>query len=333
MLEPVRPWSREPRGRLDEWTIDSAALRGNPLGDPHERPLWVWTPPAWGGDGPVLYVLQGFTGQLDMWHARAPFRATFPELLDEAELDAAVVLVDAWTSLGGSQYVDSPATGRYHGYLCEDVVPFVDARYASNGLRGVAGKSSGGYGAALTALLRPDLFSGFASHAGGGLFEVSIRPFFPRAVRHLRNRYGGSFDVFLERLREGPALAHPDDVHLLLQYAFSAAYAADEDGTVRLPYDMDTGRLVPETWERWLEWDTVLLVPRLRDAVRSFRGVYLDCGTRDEWYLDLVAEELRRELERAGARDVRLELFDATHAGIEYRYPLGLRHLAARLAR
>jgi hypothetical protein len=332
MLARVRPWSREPGGRLDELTIESEALRGNPLGDPHERPLWVWTPPEWEGGGPVLYVLQGFTGQLDMWRARLPFRATFPELLDESELRAVVVLVDAWTSLGGSQYVDSPGTGRYHTYLCEELVPFVDARYPSNGLRGVAGKSSGGYGAVLTALLRPDLFSAFASHAGGGLFEVSIRPFYPRAVRHLRDRYESSFEVFFEQLREGPALAHPDDVHLLLQYAFSAAYAADEDATVHLPWEVDTGRLVADAWERWLEWDTVLLVPRLREAVRSFRGAYLDCGTRDEWFLDLVAVELRRELERAGAREVRLELFDATHAAIEYRYPLGLRYLAERLA-
>jgi hypothetical protein len=328
----VRPWRKALRGRLDELTVVSPALRGNALGDPHERPLWVWTPPGWDGRGPALYVLQGFTGQLDMWHARAPFRPTFPELLDEARIPALVVFVDAWTSLGGSQYVDSAATGRYHTYLCEDVVSFVDGRYETNGLRGIAGKSSGGYGAALTALLRPDLFCAFASHAGGGLFEVSIRPFFPRAVRHLRDRFEGSMEVFLERLREGPALAHPDDVHVLLQYAFSAAYAAEEDGTVRLPYDLATGRLVPEAWERWLEWDTVLLAERRPDAVRSLRAVYLDSGTRDEWYLDLVAEELRRTIERAGGPEVRLELFDATHAAIEYRYALGLRYLAEHLA-
>ena len=33
-------------GRLDEHVIESEALRGNPLGDPHERPLWVYTPPG-----------------------------------------------------------------------------------------------------------------------------------------------------------------------------------------------------------------------------------------------------------------------------------------------
>ena len=41
--------------------IVSEALRGNPLGDPHERPLWVYTPPGYAG-GPTVYVLQGYTG-------------------------------------------------------------------------------------------------------------------------------------------------------------------------------------------------------------------------------------------------------------------------------
>jgi len=329
----VRPWSTELRGSLVELELESDALRGNPLGDPHVRPVWVHVPPGWSGDGPALYVIQGFTGQLDMWRSRLPFRRTFPELVDAAELRALVVLVDAWTSIGGSQYVDSPATGRYHTYLCEEVVPFVESRFPTNGLRGIAGKSSGGYGAALTALLRPDLFSGFASHAGGGLFEVSIRPFFPRAVRHLRDRHGGSVERFLEKLRTSEApLAHPDDVHVLLQYAFSAAYADDDDGTVHLPYDVPSGRLVPDAWERWLQWDTILLAERRPDAVRSLRAVYLDSGTRDEWFLDLVAVELRRVLERAGAREVHLELYDATHAAIEYRYPRGLAFLAERLA-
>ena len=41
------PWSTELAGRLDHEVIDSALLRGNPLGDPHERPLWVYTPPGY----------------------------------------------------------------------------------------------------------------------------------------------------------------------------------------------------------------------------------------------------------------------------------------------
>ncbi|MBA2383103.1 MAG: enterochelin esterase [Actinobacteria bacterium] len=327
------PWTKPLRGRLDEHTLVSDALRGNPLGDPHERPLWVYTPPAYDG-GPAIYVLQGFTGRLDMWRNRAAFRPTFLELLDEADIDARVVFVDAWTSVGGSQFVDSAGSGRYHTYLCDELVPFVDERYETSGLRGVSGKSSGGYGAAVTAMLRPDLFSGFASHSGGGLFDVSIRPFFRVAARALRDRYQGSIERFLEELRHGPApLAHPDDIHLLLQWGFSAAYSADEDGTPRLPYDPATAEVIPELWERWLAWDYPTLVPRHSDTLRAMRAIYVDCGTRDEWYLDLTAEWLRRRLAALPVRDLHVELFDATHQAIEYRYPLGLRYLAERLRR
>ncbi len=263
---------------LDELTIESEALRGNPLGDPHVRPLWVYTPPGYEG-GPAIYVLQGYTGQVDMWRNRTAFRPTIFELLDRERIDARVVFVDAWTSVGGSQFVDSRGSGRYHSYICDEIVPFVDERYETNGLRGVAGKSSGGQGAAVTAMLRPDLFSGYASHAGGGLFEVSIRPFFRLAARRLRDAYGGSVERFLEELRSSPApLEHPHDLHILLQWGFSAAYSAEEDGTVRLPYDTTTAQVLPELWERWLEWDYPTMIPRHADALRGMRAIYYDCG-------------------------------------------------------
>ena len=331
MIQGVSTSTTTPKGRLDEYVLESGALRCNPLGDPHERPLWVYTPPSYDG-GPTVYVLQGFTGQLEMWRNRAAFRPTFLELLDDADIDARVVLIDAFTSVGGSQFVDSNGSGRYHTYICEEIVPFVDARYDSNGFRGLAGKSSGGQGAAVTAMLRPDLFHGFASHAGGGVFEVSIRPFFRVAARRLRDAYGGSIERFLEELRTGPApLAHPDDLHLLLQWGFSAAYSADEDGTIRLPYDATTAQVIPELWQGWLDHDYPTLVPRHANALRGLRAIYIDAGTRDDWYLDLTAEWLRRELTELGVRDLRVELFEATHLAIEYRYPLGIRYLAERL--
>src|SRR5258705_5871912 len=93
-----------------------------------------------------------------MWGTRSPYRQPFPETADAVfargeALPAIVVYVDAWTSYGGSQFVDSPGTGRYHSYLCDEVVPWVDARYRT--LPGAAhpaimGKSSGGVGRAST---------------------------------------------------------------------------------------------------------------------------------------------------------------------------------------
>jgi Putative esterase len=339
----VLPWSAEIEGRFDELSFASEALEGNRLGDPSVRPLWVYLPPGYDESGrryPTIYVIQGYTGQLDMWRNRLAFRKTFPELCDELFASGSapaciVIWVDCWTSLGGSQFVDSPGTGRYHTYLCDEVVPWVDRHYrtlAERGRRGIVGKSSGGYGAALTAMLRPDLFGGFASHAGGGLFEVTIRPFFRDAVRALRDLYGGSYERFWEDFRGRPAFSRDSDALLVLQYGFSAAYSADPDGTVHLPYDLTTARVIPQVWERWLEWDTVLMVPRYAEALRSLRAIYIDAGTSDEWFVDLTAEALRQELATIGVTDVFFELFDATHANIEYRYPLSLGYLAERLS-
>ena len=113
--------------------------------------------------------------------------------------------MDCWTSLGGSQFLDSPGTGRYHTYLCEEVVPWVDARYrtlADRDHRGIAGKSSGGYGAMVTPMLRPDLFGGLATHAGDALFEVllpaRLPPVGPRAARPLRRVVRAFWEDFRE---------------------------------------------------------------------------------------------------------------------------------------
>jgi len=329
------PWPQPLRGRLDDHVVESGALRENPLGDPHVRPLWVWTPPGYDrGDRryPSVYVIQGFTGQLDMWRNRSAFRRNYPELLDELSPECIVVFVDTWTSVGGSQFVDSPATGRYHTYLCEELVPWVDARYRTLPApehRGIQGKSSGGYGALVTALLRPDLFGGVASHAGGGLFEVSIRPFFRDAARTLRELYDGSVERWLADFRSRPAFSRPNDIHLLLQYGFSAAYSRTAE--IRMPYDLETAEVIPELWESWLEWDYPRLLSERADAARSWRACWIDSGTRDEWFLDLTATWLRRELSACGVRDLHVELFDATHAEIEYRYPLALRWLVERL--
>jgi S-formylglutathione hydrolase FrmB len=327
----MEPWSKQLGGRLDEHQLESAALAGNPLGDPSRRPLWVYEPPGtMGMPLPALYLIQGMTGQVDMWRNRSAFRPTVLELVDDLFAEqgcppARVVFVDAWTSLGGSQFLDSAGTGDYHTYLCTEVVPFVDERYPTSA-RGIAGKSSGGYGAMVTPMLRPDLFAGLATHAGDALFEVCYLPEFREVSRALRDRYGGSYDAFWADFRSRPAFSKSDDAALVNTYAMAACYSPGE-----LPFDVATGELKPDVWGRWLAWDPVRMVDDHSDALRGLRAIYVDAGTRDEYYLDLGAEAFRRALERIGVTDVFFELFDAKHGAIEYRYPPALRYLAERL--
>ena len=336
----MEPWSRAFAGRLDEHELESKALRGNPLGDPNVRPLWVYVPPGAGDVNlPSIYLIQGLTGQLDMWRNRSAFRPTVLELVDRLFAEegcppAIVVFVDAWTSLGGSQFVDSPGTGRYHTYLCDEVVPFVDARYPTieDPLhRGISGKSSGGYGAMITPMLRPDLFGGLATHAGDALFELCYLPEFREAARTLRDSYEYSFERFWEDFRSRPAFSKSTDHALLNTWAMAACYSANENGTIDLPFEPETGILREEVWARWLARDPVRMAYTHGDALRAQRAIYIDAGKRDQFFLDLGAAAFRRALEEVGVTDVFFELFDATHSAIEYRYPLALRYLAERL--
>ena len=339
----MEPWSYDLAGRFDEHTLESEVLKGNALGDPHVRPLWVYVPPGYDDSDerlPSIYVIQGLTGQLDMWRNRTPFRRNLPELTDElfASRDcppAVVVFVDAWTSVGGSQFIDSPGTGKYLTYMCDELVPFVDSRYRTMATvehRGITGKSSGGYGAMVDPMVRPDVWGALATHAGDALFEMCYLPEFRKSVRDLRDKYDSSFDKFWEDFRSRPAFSKDSDYHLLNDWCMAACYSANDDGSVELPYDVETGELRPEIWERWLAWDPVRMVSKHADALKGLKAIYIDCGKRDQFYLDLGAEAFRRELEKIGVTDVFFELFDGTHSAIEYRYPIALKYLAERLS-
>ena len=345
-MDLPRPWGHAWAGRLDEHVLDSQALSGNPLGDPHRRPVYVYTPPGYDDDPdrryPSVYLIQGLTGQVDMWRNRKFGQASTLEALDDwfaahPEAPAIVAFVDAWTSIGGSQFVDSPATGRYHTYLCEEVVPFVDGRYRTlDGAahRGIAGKSSGGYGAMVTPMLRPDLFGGLVTHAGDALFEACYLPDFRAVARALRDRYDGSYDAFWADLRSRPGRSERTDGDLLNVWCMAACYSAEPDGTVQLPFEPTTGRLRPEIWDRWLAWDPVRMAAGHADALRGLRGVWIDAGRSDDFYLDLGADAFRAELEVIGIdrERLRFELFDGTHSGIDWRYPEAIGWLAERLA-
>lgn len=339
------PWNVELAGRLDRGTIDSVLLRDNRLGDPHERPIWVYLPPGYDSSNqryPAVYVIQGYTGHVVMWANRTPFRQPFTETADAVFADGSVpgcivVYVDAWTAYGGSQYVDSVGTGRYHSYLCDEVVPWVDERYrtiADRESRAISGKSSGGFGAMITPMLRPDLFGALATHAGDTLYELCYLTDFGKAARLLR-AYDHDITRWWTDFGSRPAFSKAEDALLLNLYGCSACFSPDAEGRPQLPFDTRTGAPIPDLWDRWLAWDPVRMLDSYGEAMRSQRAIWIDAGTSDEYYLDLGATAFRDGLARVGVAEdrIRFELFDAGHAAIEYRYPLALRWLAERLAR
>jgi S-formylglutathione hydrolase FrmB len=307
-------------------TLASDALRGNPLGDPHERDLWVWSPQDRSRRYPTVFVLHAHLRSAASWFNVEPFERSYPVEVDTLAPEAVVVLVDGWTSVGGSQWIDSKGIGRYGTYLQDEIVPFVDAMYPTNGSRGLQGKSSGGYGAIANTLARPDLFQAFAAHAPDALFEVTLAHGFPEAARLLGERGSGSLSEFRASFT---GLDRPGAALLTELGACALAFGDGE-----LPLDGETAVLVPERWESWLAHDPVRVVAQHAPAVAGLRGAWIDAGDRDEYYLDLGARALRRAVELAGlpAERLHFELFPGGHRGVSHRYPLSLAYLVGALS-
>ena len=195
-------------GQVVVLDYDSKMLAGNALGDPHLRKVAVWLPPGYdqgitrgrsAGRGrrfPVLFDLVGFTGS-GLAHLNwRPFDENVPEriarLIAQRRMGPTIVVFpDCFTSLGGNQYVNSSAIGRYADYLTRELIPFVDGEFrtlASREHRGCFGKSSGGYGAIIHAMRHAEHWGAVADHSGDALFDFCYFTDWPRTLNEL-DRY------------------------------------------------------------------------------------------------------------------------------------------------
>ncbi len=326
-------------------TVKGDTLRHNPLGDPHERHVPVFLPPSYGGSRrfPVIYLLAGFasTGQsfLNYRFGRKTLPEQLAELMERGKMrEVIVVMPDCMTRYGGSQYVDSAATGNYETYLCRELIPAIDQSLCTlpqQRHRAVAGKSSGGFGALRLAMRHPDLFSAMACHSGDMHFELSYRSSFPAAARSLA-KYTGGTKEFLEKWEQ----AHKpvsSDFPLLDIMAMAACYSPDPSKAppenMRFPFDPRTLDIIPEVWEEWLAFDPLVML-RNNDyaaALGNLRLLYLDCGSLDEYNLQFGHRKFSAQLEERGIAHT-YEEFPDTHADTSYRYATSLPKLADAIA-
>ena len=355
-----------PAGTLVVLEHTSKILKDNPLGDPHARKLAVWLPPQYDGAGkrrfPVLYDLVGFTGS-GLSHTNwKPFGDNVPEraarLIRSQKMGPAIfVFPDCFTALGGNQYVNSPAIGDYADYLTREIIPFVDREFrtaASREHRGCFGKSSGGYGAILHGMKHAKHWGAVANHSGDAYFDFVYRADWPSTLDELAKfrrpaRAEGAVDVVraaaataegvddgrVERFLEyvwRKAQPSSADVHCLMNLAMAATYDPDPAAPngFRVPFNLETGELIAARWRHWLRHDPINLVARHAKNLRTLKGIFIDCGWRDQYRLHYGSRQLSKLLtEHAVAH--RYEEFDATHSGIDYRMDRSLPFLSRAL--
>lgn len=333
------------KGSVEIHQVHSPALEGNPLGDPATRPTPVYLPPGYAATQeryPVVYFLHGFTGSGLSYVNFPGFSMSVPErvdrLIDRGDIPPLIcVFVDGWTAIGGSQWDNSEAIGRYRDYVAQDVVAWADGRLrtvARADARACIGKSSGGYGSLLMGRHHPDVFGHVASHSGDAYFEYCYLGDLAKAAGALQKCANARewFEDFWRRSKE--TKSRGDDHAVLNALAMSAAYSPKqgEPMNIELPFEKETGRLRDDVWARWLERDPVRFIPRNADAFRKLKSVFVDCGVKDEFNLRWGARMVAEELRRIGV-DVVHEEFEDGHMGINYRYDRSLAYLGPRLRR
>jgi S-formylglutathione hydrolase FrmB len=332
------------QGRLLALACDSRVLLENPLGDPAQRGLPVYLPPGVeprslapprtpaerAARVPLVLVLAGYTGTGESLLRGTPWEPSFPNryealLADGRAAPCAFAFPDAFTRLGGSQYMNSPATGRYEDHLIDELLPLVESACGVGGTRerrGLMGRSSGGYGALHLALQHPDRFSALASHSGDCGFDLCYRPDFGKLAAAL-DRAGG-VAAFLREFESAPRRSGAQIAAMNI-LAMASAYSPDSDADlgIALPFDPRTGALRDDVWQRWLTFDPVTRAAAYGEVLAAFRLVYLDAGTRDEYHLQFGARQLADALR---ARDVPVhhEEYDDGHMGTAYRYDVSL---------
>ncbi len=340
----------------------SKVLADNPLGDPHIRRFPVWLPPQYSRNSkrrfPVLFDLTGFTGSGWSHVAWRNFDESVPQqaerLLAERKMGPVIIVFpDCFTALGGNQYINSSAIGRYADYLTRELIPFIDSEFrtlAAREHRGCFGKSSGGYGAIVHGMKYAKYWGAIADHSGDAYFDFVYRGDWPRVLDELgkyRNppRRAGRYDVsratarlrpglddgrirrFLDHMRAGKNPAH-DEVMALMLLAMAASYdpAPSAPNGFKVPFDLETGELIEARWRRWLAHDPIHMVAQHASQLKTLKGIFIDCGWRDQFNIHYGSRRLSQQLARHGVAH-RYEEFDGTHSGIDYRMDVSLPYL------
>ena len=339
---PQHPFNR-PRGRIEILEVQSAALAENLLGDPPSRSVAVYLPEGYDDSSdeyPLMVDLVGYTGSGLAHVSWKAFKENVPQQIDRlvesgAMGQAIFAFPDCFTSLGGNQYINSASLGNWEDFLCGDMIQALESEFrvkSGRGHRAVFGKSSGGYGAIVHGMRRADTWAAIACHSGDMDFELCYRSDFPALLRTLtggENGIGG----FMERLRESRGVSG-GDFHQLMMLAMAASYDPDPQAPygIRLPVTEDTCELIPERWQNWLAWDPVRMLdsPEVQHNLKSLKGLFIDCGFRDQYNLVYGARQLNRKLQLLGI-DHRYEEFPDNHSGIDYRMDVSLPFLYAAI--
>ncbi|MCI5072495.1 alpha/beta hydrolase-fold protein [bacterium] len=321
---------------IEQAIFDSKVLKQSLFKDPTQRPISVYLPPNYNEAAkkayPCFYILAPWssTGSL-LLHPKNVFTPSLPQLLDQAILDKSikpciVVFPNCESKLGHSQYINSPACGPYMDYLCEEIVPYIDQHYPTlknPQQRSIMGFSSGGFGALVTGMLRPDVFLNIASSAADSFYEHLYLSMIPKAQAVLEKH--GSIDAFIKYYLSNPnpmSLLSRNEGETLLLLNICACFIPNKNNPPLygdLFFDVHSGAIIEEAWQKLLAWDPIRMIDQYQDNIKQWQHVVLDAGKQDEYALHLGHRQMANKLKALNISMTHQE-YPGRHSGHTYRY-------------
>ena len=290
--------------RLDVIEFPSRVLKNNPLHDPSIRRVAVFVPDQITNHValPVVYFLPGYGNSSDGFINDSNAWCKFTQKLADEVTPLLLVVVDGRNRWGGSQYLNSPAQGNYADYLCDEIVPLIEARYritTNQPQRIVAGHSSGGFGALRLGMLRPKLFAGVIALSPDSDFQNSHLPLVK--LPGVTNAPSAQIKSYMAAEMKTPL---PKDGDLTYALGLSAAYAPAGRrhlGEFGWLYDAN-GQFNEKIWQRWLDHDPLVIVHRNRKAFRASQSIYLEGAAQDQFGANVGARKIYEVIRDRPAR-------------------------------
>ena len=180
--------------------------------------------------------------------------------------------------------------------------------FASREHRGCFGKSSGGYGAIIHGMKYAKYWGAIADHSGDAYFDFVYWHDWPNTLNELAKhrlpkRKPGRYDAHKESRRKGLAAGKDDgrirrflnkvwhkeklstaEGHAIMNICMAATYDPDPRAPLgfRIPFNAETGELIPARWRNWRRHDPIHLVSKYRanllGADRRDRGAGRGAG-------------------------------------------------------
>ena len=304
---------------VETLTVQSQVLRKNPLKDPSLRHNPILLPRRIKKDLPVIIILSGFTGSGPKSFGVKPFESNIPQSIDKwfyknKDLSPLVVFIDTMTCWGGSQFINSRASGLYEDYVMKEILPAIEQNYSvksSPKYWCLMGGSSGGYGALHLASRFPKRFGLAAALAPDSAFDLSLLPEIYSTLPTI-HRLGSMNRI--KKMMAGGHLQKQRNFHNIVN-VIGMAHCYSKNA-IEFPIDSHTGILRASIWREWKRNDPLVFLKK-----RQLKGlqVLLDVGSYDEFNLQYGARHIYQILKEQQV-SCHYSEFDGGHFDLSSRH-------------